>query len=93
MRLTNAEPIRPGTSLQSPCLTPFRPVPPRPICPHSYTYHSDAYAYSLVKPTCLDNYVHTHEYGHNFGCGHDRDNSNKDTDYSHGHRYCDGGNP
>ncbi|CAN0420339.1 unnamed protein product, partial [Laminaria digitata] len=49
-----------------------------------------AYGFSLVKPTCLDNYVHTHEFGHNFGCFHNRDSTSISSDYSHGLRYCDG---
>lgn len=55
-----------------------------------YLYFDNAdYGFSLVKATCLDNYVHTHEYGHNLGCHHDRESTSWLTDYSHGTRYCD----
>ena len=55
-----------------------------------YTAIAEQYGFSIVKPTCLDNYIHTHEYGHNFGCFHNRENSIRDTEYSHGLRYCSG---
>lgn len=67
-----------------------------PPCPRVHSFTSTApplpesYAYSLVKPTCLDNYVHTHEYGHNMGCLHNRESTLLETEYAHGLRYCDG---
>ncbi|CAM9269926.1 unnamed protein product [Ectocarpus sp. 8 AP-2014] len=51
---------------------------------------NDALGYSLVDSNCFDNLSHTHEIAHNMGCHHDRDNSDVDTDYSHGWRYCTG---
>ncbi|CAN0328334.1 unnamed protein product, partial [Scytosiphon promiscuus] len=48
------------------------------------------FAYSVIDDDCFDNHSHTHEMGHNLGCFHDRDNSNTQTDYSHGWRYCTG---
>lgn len=53
----------------------------------------DSLGYSVVGSNCLDNFVHTHEFGHNLGCRHDRENTSFDTDYAHGLRYCDGGGP
>ncbi|CAN0531170.1 unnamed protein product, partial [Scytosiphon promiscuus] len=50
----------------------------------------DAYAFSVVYATCIDNFSHTHELGHNLGCSHNRVDSTEDHDYAHGLRYCDG---
>ncbi|CAM9444977.1 unnamed protein product, partial [Ectocarpus sp. 13 AM-2016] len=51
---------------------------------------NDALGYSLVDSSCFDNLSHTHEIAHNMGCHHDRSNSDVDTAYSHGWRYCTG---
>lgn len=48
-----------------------------------------ALGYSLVKVGCLDNFSHTHEFGRNIGCHHNRDNSNAQFEYSHGLQYID----
>lgn len=47
-----------------------------------------AAGYSLMDVGCFDNYSHTHEMAHNLGCYHDRANSNIQSEYSHGWRYC-----
>ncbi|CAM9903838.1 unnamed protein product [Sphacelaria rigidula] len=44
--------------------------------------------YSVVNPTCIDTLASTHEFGHAFGCSHNREDSEVDTKYSHGHRVC-----
>ncbi|CAN0372426.1 unnamed protein product [Ascophyllum nodosum] len=49
--------------------------------------------FSAVNPLCIDFLSHTHEMGHNLGCYHNRDNSNTQTDFAHGYRYCDSTDP
>lgn len=61
----------------------------------SFRYYNDGgsddgVGFSVVKSSCLDNFSHTHEFGHNLGCDHDRDNANNPSEYAHAHRYCDG---
>eukprot|EP00904_Undaria_pinnatifida_P008030 jgi/Undpi1/4357/HiC_scaffold_17.g07723.m1 len=58
-------------------------------CGIGYVDIHESLGYSVVKPTCLDNHIHTHWYGHNLGCRDDR-SSAVHTEYSHGLRYCDG---
>ncbi|CAM9322195.1 unnamed protein product, partial [Hapterophycus canaliculatus] len=61
------------------------------ICGLGYIFDGrDDLGYSLMDDDCFDNYTHTHEMGHNLGCGHDRSHSSIQTDYSHGLRYCSG---
>ncbi|CAN0080080.1 unnamed protein product [Scytosiphon promiscuus] len=60
-------------------------------CGLGYIFNGwDGFGYSLIDDDCFDNHSHTHEMAHNLGCFHDRDNSNTQTDYSHGWRYCTG---
>lgn len=52
-------------------------------------WHSE-YAYALVNPNCFWNLVIAHEFGHNLGCDHNRENASGDQEYAHGYRYCSG---
>lgn len=62
-----------------------------PVSPGRYAYDGDeAFGFSLVKATCLDNHAHTHEFGRNLGCRDDRERTEVDTDRGHGICYCDG---
>lgn len=54
-----------------------------------YLFHSDTYGYSIVRASCLDNHSHTHEFGHNLGCHHNRGDTSSSTDYAHAVQYCD----
>ncbi|CAM9373919.1 unnamed protein product, partial [Ectocarpus sp. 8 AP-2014] len=52
---------------------------------------NEALGFSLMDSICFLNWTQTHEFGHNLGCRHDRDNSNTGTtEYGHGLRYCTG---
>ncbi|CAM9859654.1 unnamed protein product, partial [Ectocarpus fasciculatus] len=47
--------------------------------------------FSVARATCIENFTHTHEIGHNLGCRHDRGNdAESQTEYAHGLRYCTG---
>lgn len=48
---------------------------------------------SVVEATCLSDNTVAHEYGHNLGCQHNREDASYPTDYAHGVRYCDGDDP
>ncbi|CAN0406342.1 unnamed protein product, partial [Ectocarpus sp. 12 AP-2014] len=37
---------------------------------------SERFGFSLMDSLCFENWTQTHEFGHNLGCRHDRDNSN-----------------
>ncbi|CAM9390638.1 unnamed protein product [Sphacelaria rigidula] len=66
------------------------------VCGRGDLYTGDDMdVFSIVMPACFENYSHVHEFGHNFGCWHNRDSIDPDdhTDYSHGHRYCEGTDP
>lgn len=61
----------------------------------SYTrwgFETEDKAFSLTDANCLDNFTHTHEFGHSLGCEHDRENTERRwiTEYAHGMRYCTG---
>lgn len=56
---------------------------------YHYLENDPLTGFSLVSPNCIDGYSHTHEFGHNLGCRHNRENSHPETEYSHGLRYCD----
>ncbi|CAM9947269.1 unnamed protein product, partial [Sphacelaria rigidula] len=58
-----------------------------------YWFGQDRYGFSTVGANCFYNFSHTHEFGHNMGAHHDRENSNFDEEYSHGMRYCSGDDP
>lgn len=47
-------------------------------------------AFSVVSAVCLDYpyWAHTHEFGHNLGAQHNRENSGYDLEYAHGKRFC-----
>lgn len=68
-----------------------RPHPPplRYFLLDTRSWHSE-YAYALVNPICFSNLVIAHEFGHNFGCDHNREHAAEDQDYAHGYRYCSG---
>ncbi|CAM9938469.1 unnamed protein product, partial [Ectocarpus sp. 4 AP-2014] len=52
---------------------------------------SERFGFSLMDSLCFDNWTQTHEFGHNLGCRHNRENTNTGmTDYGHGMRYCSG---
>ncbi|CAN0333786.1 unnamed protein product, partial [Laminaria digitata] len=34
-----------------------------------------------------------HEFGHNLGCDHNREDATTSTEYAHGLRYCTGDDP
>ncbi|CAM9751779.1 unnamed protein product [Sphacelaria rigidula] len=46
--------------------------------------------FSTVGVSCISNLSHTHEWGHNMGADHNREDSSTQTDFAHGRRYCDG---
>lgn len=57
-------------------------------------WNSDSrYGYSVVGANAVDNYVPSHEYGHNLGGHHNREDSDWSEEFSHGLRYCDGTDP
>lgn len=51
------------------------------------------YGYSVVHTSCLSNFSHIHELGHNLGANHDNDNTETSHDYAHAYRFCEGENP
>ena len=53
----------------------------------------DHYSTSVVGAKCLDGIVVAHEYGHNLGCDHNREDASTYTDYAYGLIYCSGDDP
>ena len=61
-----------------------------PFVPCRYVFNGeDTNGFSVVDADSFDEFTHTHELAHNLGCLHNRENSETQTDYSHGMRYCD----
>lgn len=50
----------------------------------------DDHAFSNIDGFCIDSLSSQHEFGHNFGCFHNRDDAGSDDEYAHGYRYCEG---
>lgn len=48
------------------------------------------FGYSLMDVDCFNVYAHTHEMAHNFGCTHNKEDTDRVTDYSYGYRRCSG---
>lgn len=59
----------------------------RYFLPDTSPEHGD-FAYSVSSPNCFHAFVLGHEFGHNFGCTHNREDSPSDMEYAHGYRYC-----
>ena len=90
-RIHSRHTIIPLPDIIPPCV----PHPPRHRAPRlRYLFNgNEASGYSLVQATCLDDYTHTHLFGHNLGCNHNREDTIRDHEYAHGLRYCDGEDP
>ncbi|CAN0252790.1 unnamed protein product [Ascophyllum nodosum] len=63
-------------------------------CGRAYIFGGIAeWGFSVVGANCFYNFSHTHEFGHNLGCYHNRENTNQIHEFAYGWRYCDGTDP